>query len=346
MNFFFPDRRLLCMAENCTPTLHNLYTPRGAQVRDALAWSKYIDEAIELVRADADAVVREPPLAAVGRRRRPPLPAQQRDLYRYIHDQTMRLANHGETAVEIAETLALPPELRTECAHARLLRHAQPQREGGVPALPRLVRRQPGQPAQAAAGRGRAALRRARGRRRRPARAGAQASFDAGDYRWVAELVNHLVFADPSNAGGAGPPGRRPGADRLPGRVGPWRDAFLTGAQELRNGTMPPRANTHGGYLAAMTVPQLFDSLAVRLRSEDVGGRVVDIGFDLTDIDEQWTLGLAHRALHYRRSAAEQRRGEQRRGERRRGEHRRGRRPSVASEPDGRRHQGHDLRRD
>ena len=63
---------------------------------------------------------------------------------------------------------------------------------------------------------------------------------------------------------------------------------------------MPSRPNTHGGYLAAVTMPQLFDSLAVRLRSEDVGGVVVDIGFDLTDIDEQWTLGLAHRALHYR----------------------------------------------
>ncbi len=79
-----------------------------------------------------------------------------------------------------------------------------------------------------------------------------------------------------------------------------FRNAFLTGAHELRNGTMPPRPNTHGGYLAAVTMPQLFDSLAVRLRSEDVGGQAVDIGFDLTDIDEQWTLGLANRTLHYR----------------------------------------------
>jgi alkyl sulfatase BDS1-like metallo-beta-lactamase superfamily hydrolase len=116
----------------------------------------------------------------------------------------------------------------------------------------------------------------------------------------VVELLNHLVFVDPSNQAA-----RDLQADAME-QIGyqsesaTFRNAFLTGAHELRNGTLPSRPNTHGGYLAAVTMPQLFDSLAVRLRSEDVGGVAVDVGFDVTDLDEQWTLGLAHRALHYR----------------------------------------------
>jgi alkyl sulfatase BDS1-like metallo-beta-lactamase superfamily hydrolase len=79
-----------------------------------------------------------------------------------------------------------------------------------------------------------------------------------------------------------------------------FRNAFLMGAQELRHERLPSRPNTHGGYLAAVTMPQLFDSVAVRVRSEDVGGVSATIGFDLHDVGETWTLGLAHRALHYR----------------------------------------------
>ena len=118
MNFHFPDLRLLCMAENCSHNLHNLYTPRGAQVRDALAWSKYIGEAIELFADETDVCFAShhwPRFGADDARR---FLEQQRDVYRWIHDQTMRLANHGLTAVEIAEQLDLPAGLATEF-HAR-----------------------------------------------------------------------------------------------------------------------------------------------------------------------------------------------------------------------------------
>ncbi len=211
----------------------------------------------------------------------------------------MRHANLGENAVEIAEHLELPPEFRNESHATGYYGHlahnvkAVYQRylswyDGNPANLWKLPPTEVGQRYVALAGGADALL------------ASAQASFDQGDYRWVVELLNHLVFVDPSNQAA-----RDLQADAME-QIGyqsesaTFRNAFLTGAHELRHGTMPARPNTHGGYLAAVTMPQLFDSLAVRLRSEDVGGMVVTIGFDLTDIDEQWTLGLANRALHYR----------------------------------------------
>ena len=126
----------------------------------------------------------------------------------------------------------------------------------------------------------------------------ARRAFDAGDYRWVAELVNHLVFADPSNT-----EARELQADALE-QVGyqtesaTFRNAFLSGAQELRNGCLPRTPAGRNGYLSAMTPDQFFDTLAVRLRAEAVGGVAVAVNLTFTDLDEQWVLGLEHRALH------------------------------------------------
>ena len=126
----------------------------------------------------------------------------------------------------------------------------------------------------------------------------ARAAFDAGDYRWVAELVNHLVFADPTNS-----TARELQADALEqlgyqSESATFRNAFLMGAQELRNGRMPSRPAGKNSYLEAMTVDQIFDSLAVRLRAEEVGGVNVSMNFTFTDLDERWVLRLSNRALH------------------------------------------------
>jgi alkyl sulfatase BDS1-like metallo-beta-lactamase superfamily hydrolase len=129
--------------------------------------------------------------------------------------------------------------------------------------------------------------------------ASARSSFDAGDYRWVVELVNHLVFADPANV-----EARELQADAYEqlgyqSESATFRNAFLMGAQELRNGTLPSRPVSRNGYLSAMSVDQVFDSMAVRLKAEEVGGLSVLVNFTVTDLDEQWVLGLEHRALHY-----------------------------------------------
>ena len=126
----------------------------------------------------------------------------------------------------------------------------------------------------------------------------ARDAFAAGDYRWVVEVVNHLVFADPANT-----EARDLQADALEqlgyqAESATFRNAYLMGAQELRNGTLPRGPGRRGGVLAAMSVDQIFDTLAVSLRSEDVGGLTATINFVVTDTGEEWVLGLSNRTLH------------------------------------------------
>ncbi|MCU1353542.1 MAG: beta-lactamase domain protein, partial [Acidimicrobiales bacterium] len=299
MNFFFPDHRVLCMAENCTCTLHNLYTPRGAQVRDALAWSKYIGEAIELFGADTDTSFASHHWPRWGRADVLDHLTKQRDTYRFIHDQTMRLANLGHTMLEIAEELRLPPALEAEPSsrgYYGTVNHnakAVYQRylgwfDGNPAHLHPLPPTEAGSRYVELAGGADALLRRAR------------ESFDAGDYRWVAQLVDHLVFAEPDNLAA-----RALQADALEqlgyqAESGPWRDFYLTGAQELRHGAPGGLGGTGVGAdtVAAMTVEMLFDYLGVRLDGLAAADHRLAFDVHVRDRDEQWTLGVDHGALH------------------------------------------------
>src|SRR5690606_29901969 len=111
MNFLLPDHRALCVAENATHTMHNILTLRGALVRDARVWARYLDEAIALFAEHADVAFASHHWPTWGRDDWTAWLAGQRDLYAYLHDQTLRLANKGHTGIEIAEELSLPPEL-------------------------------------------------------------------------------------------------------------------------------------------------------------------------------------------------------------------------------------------
>ena len=299
MNFFFPDHGWLCMAENCSHTMHNLVPIRGAQARDALAWSKYINEAIELFGADTEVMFASHHWPRWGRDDVRRFLGRQRDLYRWMHDQTLRLANHGLVASEIAETLELPPEFREESHTTGYYGHlvhnikAIHQRYlswyDGNPA--RLHQHPPveaGRRYVELAGGAEALL------------GAARSAYDAGDYRWVAELVNHLVFADPTNTDA-----RALQADALE-QLGyqtesaTYRNAYLMGAQELRHGSPVPRPSPLRGLVHALPIDQLFDTLGVRLLADEVGGITATVNFTFTDLaDEQWVLGLDLRALHY-----------------------------------------------
>ena len=124
--------------------MHNVYPIRGAEVRDANAWARYLNEALDRFGTRYRRGLRPAPLAGLGHTSAcSTIWASSAMRYKYLHDQTVRLMNHGYKADEIAERLALPESLAQHLARARLLRHAQPQREGGLSALPRLVRRQP-----------------------------------------------------------------------------------------------------------------------------------------------------------------------------------------------------------
>jgi alkyl sulfatase BDS1-like metallo-beta-lactamase superfamily hydrolase len=291
MNFYFPKYRALCMAENCTCNLHNLYTPRGAQVRDAKAWSFYIDEAIDLFAGDADVLFASHHWPRWGKADGLKFLTTQRDLYKYVHDQTLRLANHGLTPKEIAEQLALPPTLSAEW-HTRgyygTLNHnakAVYQRyigwfDGNPANLHPLPPTDAGQRYVDLAGGPDALL------------AKAHAAFDAGDYRWVAEVVNHLVFADPDNEAA-----RALQADALEqlgyqAESGPWRAFYLTGAQELRSRRPKPQTPRQAAMAQLPRLPgaMLLDSLSVRLNGPKVGAATLALHIRFNDLDDETYL--------------------------------------------------------
>jgi alkyl sulfatase BDS1-like metallo-beta-lactamase superfamily hydrolase len=303
MNFLFPDMRALCIAENCTCVMHNLYTLRGAQVRDALAWSKYIHEALRTFADEIDLLFATHNWPVWGRDDIVDYLTSQRDTYRYLHDQTMRLANQGLTSTEIAEVLELPASLahrfNNRGYYGSVSHNAKAVYQkylgffDGNPA-----NLQPLPPVESSVryvemmGGADQVLARAR------------ESFEAGEYRWVAQLVNHVVFADPDRTDA-----RELQADALEqlgyqAESGPWRNFYLTGAQELRDGQKRDGSASGGaplGVLRAMPIDMIFESIAVRLDGTRADGKTFTVAWDFTDIEQQWTLGLDHGALHAHR---------------------------------------------
>jgi alkyl sulfatase BDS1-like metallo-beta-lactamase superfamily hydrolase len=302
MNFFFPDLKALCMAENCSCTMHNLIPIRGALVRNALRWSKYINEAIELFGADTEIMFMSHNWPRWGGREVNDFLVLQRDLYKWMHDQTMRLANQGHVPTEIASMLSLPDDFlaeeHTHGFYGDLVHNSKAvyQRylswyDGNPANLNKLPPTEVGRRYVELAGGPDKVL------------AAGRAALESGDYRWGAELVNHLVFADPDNQDA-----RHLQADILEqlgyqAESATFRNAYLMGAQELRFGPPdigpgPARAR---GILVAMTVEQIFDTISVRLKSEDVGGLDLRINWTFPDqagtADERWVLGLSHRTL-------------------------------------------------
>ena len=302
MNFLFPRHGALCMAENCSCHLHNLYTPRGAQVRDAKAWSHYLGEAIDLFADKTQVLFASHHWPRWGKARALDFLRKQRDLYKFIHDQTLRMANHGMTAPEIAEVLALPPTLAAEWytrGYYGTLSHnakAVYQRylgwfDGNPANLHTLPPSEAGGRYVELAGGPQALL------------AHARVAFGSGDYRWVAEVVNHLVFADPANAAA-----RELQADALEqlgyqAESGPWRGFYLTGAMELRHPRPPaiePR-QAAGGQLRALDGDNLLDALSVRLNGAKAGAHEMALNLSFADSGEAFAVSVENGVLHHAR---------------------------------------------
>jgi len=306
MMIYLPDRRALCGAENVSHVLHNLYTLRGAKVRDALRWSGYIQEAIDRFGGEAEVLFASHHWPTWGNARILEYLKKQRDAYKYIHDQTLRLANHGYTSLEIAEQLRMPKSLARTFAlrgYYGTVNHdskAVYQRYFGFfDANPAHL--DPLPPEQAAEhyvefmGGAAALLEKA------------QASYGRGEYRWVAEVVNHLVFAEPGNE--AARELLASAYDQLgyQAESGPWRDFYLTGAQELRQGMgkLPFRTTGSSDIVAAMPTDLFFDALAVRLNGPDAEGEKVTLNFVFTDIGETHVVWLENAVLHHQQRAAD-----------------------------------------
>ncbi|MFE9841602.1 alkyl/aryl-sulfatase [Streptomyces goshikiensis] len=297
LNIHFPGHAALCTAENATHNLHNLLTLRGAQVRDPHDWAHYLTEAVQLFGDATDVVFASHHWPVWGREDALAFLSEQRDLYAYLHDQTLRLLNQGRTGPEIAEELRLPPALErawhthgyygsvshnTKAVYQRYM--------GWFDGNPARLWAHP--PTEAATryvdfmGGADTVLRRAR------------ASYAEGDFRWVVEVVGHVLFADPDHAGA-----RALQADALEqlgygSENGTWRNFFLTGALELRHGTVgTPASAVSEDMLAALTLDQLFDSLAIRVDGPRSWDADITVRWRLPDGREPSTLRLRNGVL-------------------------------------------------
>jgi alkyl sulfatase BDS1-like metallo-beta-lactamase superfamily hydrolase len=300
MHFFIPRYKLLNLAENCTHNFHNLLPFRGADVRDALAWSKYLGEALQLWGGKADAMCGQHHWPVWGQQRIDTMIRQQRDLYKFAHDQTIRLMNYGLTATEIAETIKLPVSLegawhaRGYYGHIRHNVKAIYQKYlGWYDANP--VNLDPLPPVEA-------------GKKYVEYMGGAVAILERaakdlakGEFRFVAQAVSHLVFAEPDNQAA-----RALLADTLEqlgysAESATWRNAYLFGAQELRQG-MPqasPWSSMPRETLAALRTGQLWDVLGIRLNGPKAEGKHIVLNWSFTDTSETFVLTLENCALTY-----------------------------------------------
>lgn len=298
MHMFFPRLRVLNMAENVTHNLHNFCPIRGAVVRDPLVWSKYIGDAIELYGDKADVLIAQHHWPTWGRRRVVELLSIHRDLYKFIHDQTLRGANRGGKPDEIAETLALPEALEAEWScrgyygtvyhNAKAVYQRYLSWYDGNPAnLHPLPSAQSARKTIDYMGGAEAVVARARG------------DFDKGDFRWVTEILGKVVYADPANA-----EARHLLADAheqlgYQAESGTWRNAYLYAAQELRQGVMAMTISRTLGpdLMQAMSVSTMLDYLGVRLIPEKVRGKSFVINLEITDRNEVLALTLSRGCL-------------------------------------------------
>ncbi|KON74475.1 alkyl sulfatase [Cellulosimicrobium cellulans F16] len=305
MLVWFPDHKALCAAEDATHTLHNLLTLRGAVVRDPHVWSRYLTESIDLFAGEAEVVFASHHWPTWGSERIVEYLSLQRDLYGYLHDQTLRLLNRGFTGPEIAEQITLPPALENAW-HARGYYGSVSHNVKAI--YQRYMGWFDGNPAHLWE---HPPVERARryvelGGGADAVVATAQSAFDAADYRWVAELLNHVVFAQPDHAAA-----RELLADTYEqlgygAENGTWRSFFLSGATELRDGPFgTPTATSAPDILAALTPTLLFDALAVQVDGPRAWDEVLSVDVVLTDSGERYRLWLRNGVLSY--SAAPQR---------------------------------------
>jgi alkyl sulfatase BDS1-like metallo-beta-lactamase superfamily hydrolase len=299
MHFLFPERRALCIAENATHNLHNVLTLRGALVRDPHGWASYLDEAISMFAENSDVMFAQHHWPRWGTDRIVDFLAKQRDLYGYIHDQALRLMNKGFVAAEIAEELELPPSLAREW-HCRgyygSLSHnikAVYQRYlGWFDGNPAHLWPHPPQAAGdryvALAGGADALLTHARD------------AFARGDFRWVAEVVNHLVFADPENSEARELQARALEQLAYGAENGTWRNFFLMGAHELRHGSGGTAASIPPDFIANLSNEQLFDALAIQIDGPRAGDRRITLHWRFTDTGDEYAVTLQHGVLTHR----------------------------------------------
>lgn len=304
MHMFYPGLGVLNMAENACPLLHNFIPLRGSVARDPRIWAKYIDDALSMYVPHVEVMIGQHHWPTWGREAIRDYLEAQRDLYKHIHDQTLRHMNKGWRPAEIAEVVELPPGLaerwsmrgyygtvshNVKAVYQRYLSwydgnpcnlHPLPP----APAARKFVEYMGG--AAAVIDR-------------------AKADFAGGEFRWVAQVMKEVVYAEPDNL-----EARALCADALEqmgyqAESATWRNAFLYGAQELRHGVLkiPARVTMAADTLAGLSSDVFFDMLAIRLDPTKAAGQAMVVNWHFTDRDEKMALTLAHCTLTHRLGA-------------------------------------------
>jgi alkyl sulfatase BDS1-like metallo-beta-lactamase superfamily hydrolase len=305
MHFYFPHYRALCMAENATHNLHNLLTLRGALVRDPHVWAGYLTEAIDRFTDNVDVAFASHHWPTWGRDRIIEFLSTQRDLYAYLHDQTLRLLNQGHTGIEIAEQFDLPPALQkawhTHGYYGSVSHNVKAIYQRYMGWFDGNPGRLWAHPPEALAKRYVDAL----GGVDRVVEL-ARKAFDEGDFRWAATLLDHAIFADPDpDAEDAA--ARELYADTLEqlaygAENATWRNFFLSGATELRDGNFGTATTAASPtVLAQLTPEQMFDTLAISINGPRAWD--LDLAFDITfaDTDTNYRLTVRNGVLVYRK---------------------------------------------
>lgn len=306
MHFYVPKYKALCTAENATHTLHNFYTLRGAKTRDVAAWVGYLNRTLDKWGSKAEVLFAPHTWPVFGNERVVDHIEKYRDTFRYIHDRSLHLANQGYTMDEIGEMVVLPPALARNWAtrgyygsvshNARAVYNFYLGYFSGNPAD--LHRHTPvglGQRYVKAMGGAQAVIKLAR------------EAYDQGDYRWSAELLKHVVYADPANS-----EARNLQADAFEqmgyqSENATWRGFYLSGAQDLREGVK--KSGQIGGdetadIARAMPAAMMLDFLAIQLDSPRAAGADIAINLEFTDVKEKYGVTLKHGVLNHRRTLA------------------------------------------
>jgi alkyl sulfatase BDS1-like metallo-beta-lactamase superfamily hydrolase len=287
-------------AENLAQTMHNLLPVRGAKARDALRWATYLQEALDRL-GDAEVYVGQHNWPVWGQARIREFITKNRDVYKYTHDQTVRLANAGHTPREIAELIKLPKSLASypnTRGYYGDLRH-------NVKAVYQLyLGAYDGNPANLNPLPPQESARRYLDLIGGPDKAvtAAQAAYDKGDFRWAAELLNHAVFGAPDHQGAKELLARTYDQMGYMSEAATWRNSYLTAAAELRNG--PPKKGIDRSFLVDMLartpVERFLEAMAAGLDAQAAEDKNLKVNLVLTDTKESFVLWIENAVLHHR----------------------------------------------
>jgi alkyl sulfatase BDS1-like metallo-beta-lactamase superfamily hydrolase len=300
LTFYLPKWKAFCGAEVLSHVMHNVLTLRGAKVRDALLWSDYIGQSIDRL-AEVEVFFNSHHWPTWGHERIITQMQQQQDMYKFIHDQTLRLANLGYTPREIAEKLQLPKDLAKNF-HVRgyygtlshnskaVYQHYFGWYDGNPANLNPLPPEQSATRYVEFMGGSAAILQRA------------SSYMGKGDYRWVGEVLNHLVFAEPDNIAAREMLAEAYRQMGYQAESGPWRDIYLSGAAELISGRVQKRASKTSAkaFLEEVPLHEFMKALSVTLDAEKAEGEALKLNILFTERNQNFVLTIRNSVMYYR----------------------------------------------